>query len=202
MIGVRSGSLRRPIGRRSFRNVQELKAAGIELKPSKKVSFSSGLFGGCLRLRPILVNNLTAGKLVNLVAYEMCPDYHCKITEDRKKYGISSYLSFLDSLVDNEQDVKDLRAAHILRHRLSSDKEVADLFNNISRISVADDDAYGNVNAKIQEYYERKIRIWIAEFRHAYLRSPWTLLALLAAATALGLTATQVHYAIHPRHPS
>ncbi|KAL5564863.1 hypothetical protein UlMin_028027 [Ulmus minor] len=194
-----------PITRRTFRNVQELKAAGIELKPSKsrclkEVSFSSGLFGGCLRLCPILVDKSTAGKLLNLIAYEMSPDYHCKITEDSKSfdYRISSYLSFLDSLIDNEQDVKDLRAANILRHRLSSDKEVAELFNNIGPNSVADDE-YGYVNSEIQEYYESKIRIWITEFRQEYLSSPWTLLALIAAAAALGLTAAQTYFAINPR---
>ncbi|KAL5564820.1 hypothetical protein UlMin_027984, partial [Ulmus minor] len=198
-----SGSLKSPIGRRSFRNVQELKAAGIKLKPSKsrclkKVSFSSGLFGGCLRLGPILVDKSTGAKLLNLIAYEMCLDYHCKTTKDGH-YTISSYVSFLDSLIDNEQDVKDLRAAHILRHRLSCDAEVAELFNNISPIPVADDDAYGNVNAEIQEYYKRKIRIWITEFRQAHLSSPWTLLALIAADVALGLTAAQTYFTINPR---
>ncbi|KAL5564833.1 hypothetical protein UlMin_027997 [Ulmus minor] len=206
IIIVGSGSLKSPIARRSFRNVQELKAAGIELKPStgrclKEVSFSSGLFGGCLRLCPILVDKSTAGKLLNLIAYEMCPDYHCKTTKDSESYDyrISSYVSFLDSLIDNKQDVKDLRAAHILRHRLSSDADVADLFNNIIPISVVDDDAYGNVNAEIQEYYERKVRIWITEFRQAHLSSPWTLLALVAAAAALGLTAAQTYFAINPK---
>ncbi|KAL5564425.1 hypothetical protein UlMin_027589 [Ulmus minor] len=194
-----------PTTRRSFRNLQELKAAGIELKPSKsrclkEVSFRPGKFGGCLRLCPILVDKSTAGKLLNLIAYEMCPDYHCKTSKDSKSYdyGISSYLSFLDSLIDNEQDVKDLRAANILKHRLSSDKEVADLFNNINYISVADD-AYGKVNSEIQKYYEETIRIWITDFRREHLSSPWTLLALIAAAVALGLTATQTYFAINPR---
>ncbi|KAL5564835.1 hypothetical protein UlMin_027999 [Ulmus minor] len=205
MIIVGLASLKSPIARRSFRNVQELKTAGIKLKPSKgrclkEVSFSSGLLGGCLRLCPILVDKSTAGKLLNLIAYEMCPDYHCKTTEDSEMYDyrISSYVSFLDSLIDNEQDVKDLRAAHILRHRLSSDADVAELFNKISPISVADD-AYGNVISEIQEYYEGTIRIWITEFRREHLSSPWTLLALVAAAAALGLTAAQTYFAINPK---
>ncbi|KAL5555125.1 hypothetical protein UlMin_037361 [Ulmus minor] len=194
-----------PFTRRSFRNVQELKAAGIELKPSKssclkKVSFKPGLLSGCLRLRPVLVDNSTAGKLLNLIAYEMCPDYHCKTTGDSESYdyGISSYLSFLDSLIDIEQDVKDLRAANILRHRLSSDADVANLFNEISPNSLPED-AYRDVNSQIQKYYERKIPIWIAQFRQQHLSSPWTLLALLAAAVALILTGIQTYFAIDPK---
>ncbi|KAL5564828.1 hypothetical protein UlMin_027992 [Ulmus minor] len=202
MVGVRSGSLKSPIGRCSFHNVQELKVAGIELRPAKsrcltEVSFSSGLFeGACLRLSPILVDKSTAGKLLNLVAYEMCRDYDCG--ENR---SIRSYLSFLDSLIDSDQDVKDLRAAKILRHRLSCDAEVAEWFNNnFSPVSEAYY-GYGKMISEIEDYYQResKIRIWINEFRQEYLRSPWTLLALIAAAAILGLTAAQTYFTINPR---
>lgn len=182
----------------SFRNVQDLKTVGITLKPSytsglRSVSFTTRFFIFCqLKLPPLIVDHSTASKLLNLVAYEMCPDNYTT------NYGVTSYLSFLDSLIDSEQDVKDLRSAHILRNRLSSDAEVAQLFNSIGSNLVLDD-TYSEVKNKIQNHYDRTEAVWMAQFFNEHLRNPWTILALLAAIVALLLTGIQTHYAIHPK---
>ncbi|PON32719.1 hypothetical protein PanWU01x14_358890 [Parasponia andersonii] len=187
------------MSRRSFRNVQDLKAAGIKFKLSnshclKAITFTTGFFTtGQLRLPPLIVDDSTACKWWNLVAFEMCPDNH------GANFGITSYLSFLDSLIDTEEDVKDLRLAHVLRNRLSSDAEVAELFNKIGSNLVPDHDAYLEVKNKIQRCYERRSSIWMAQVYHDHFRSPWTMLALFAAITALLLTAIQSWYAIHPK---
>ncbi|PON61215.1 hypothetical protein TorRG33x02_282360 [Trema orientale] len=187
------------MSRRSFRNVQDLKAAGIKFKLSnshslKAITFTTGFFTtGQLKLPPLIVDDSTACKWWNLVAFEMCPDNR------GANFGITSYLSFLDSLIDTEEDVKDLRLAHILRNRLSSDAEVAELFNKIGSNLVPDHDAYLEVKNKIQRCYERRSSIWMAQVYHDHFRSPWTMLALFAAITALLLTAIQTWYAIHPK---
>lgn len=116
--------------KRTFRNIQDLKAAGIEVEPSetcslRDVSFSSFCFAGYLRLPPLIVDDSTGRKLLNLVAFEMCPD------KFQTNDGVTSYVYFLDSLIDNEEDAKDLRMATIFRNRLSSDAEVAKIFNEI-----------------------------------------------------------------------
>ncbi|KAK9987216.1 hypothetical protein SO802_032167 [Lithocarpus litseifolius] len=67
----------------SYRNVQELQAAGIYLKPCKNDSLSlsdiyfstSLLCFGFLWLPPIEVDDSTGPKFFNLIAYEMCPDF-------------------------------------------------------------------------------------------------------------------------------
>ncbi|KAF4352403.1 hypothetical protein F8388_016682 [Cannabis sativa] len=180
----------------SFRNVQDLKEVGIMLKPDysrglKSVSFSSPLYiFGKLNLPPLIVDDSTARKLLNLVAYEMCPD------NNKKNYTVTSYLRLLDSLIDSEQDVKDLRLAHILRNHLSSDAEVAQLFNTIGS-SLVPYDAYLSVKIEIQKHYERKIVAWKAQFYRDYCKSPWTILALLAAAGALILTGIQTYYSVN-----
>ncbi|XP_062078322.1 UPF0481 protein At3g47200-like [Humulus lupulus] len=184
--------------KRSFRNVQDLKEVGIMLKPDyscglRSVSFSYPLFiFGQLTLPPLIVDDSTARKLLNLVAYEMCPD------NNKKKYSVTSYLRLLDSLIDSEQDVKDLRSAHILRNNLSSDAEVAQLFNTIGS-SLVPYDAYLTVKMEIQKHYERKIVAWKAQFYREHFRSPWTILALLAAAAALVLTGIQTYYSVNPK---
>ncbi|KAG6641025.1 hypothetical protein CIPAW_09G044500 [Carya illinoinensis] len=180
----------------SYRNVQELRAAGIRLKPSKtgllrNVSFSKrcNFFPGYLQLPPIRVDDSTGPKFFNLIAYEMCPDF-------KNDFGISSYISLLDSLIDHPDDVKELRKAHILHNLLGNDEEVAQLFNEIGTDLVPDQATYANVRKQIQNYYDTKWKTWIAEAIHDHFSSPWTFLAFLAAVTGLGLTAIQTWYTV------
>lgn len=160
----------------------------------KAISFSTQCLSTAqLNLPPFVVDNSTAVKLWNLVAYEMSSD------EEKSAFGVTSYLSFLDSLIDNEQDVKDLRAVHILRNRLSSDAEVAKLFNTIGS-NLVPDKAYSNVKSQIQDHCERKCATWMAQFCQEYIRTPWTILALFAAIIALLLTGFGTWFTVYPRH--
>ncbi|RVW83095.1 hypothetical protein CK203_040754 [Vitis vinifera] len=107
----------------AFRNTKELKVAGIHLQPSgtsflRDVSFNSYFFYGCLNLPPIIVDDFTKPKFLNIVAYEMCPD----APDD---YAVTSYVCFLYELIDHADDVKELRSKHILYNCLGSDEDVA-----------------------------------------------------------------------------
>ena len=63
----------------SFRNIQDLKAEWTKLEPSEScslrdVKFSTSLFfAGCLRLPPLIVDDTSLRKLLNVVAFETCP---------------------------------------------------------------------------------------------------------------------------------
>ncbi|KAL5546498.1 hypothetical protein UlMin_006185 [Ulmus minor] len=181
----------------SFRNVQELKAAGIKLKPSenwsqRKIDFTSRCFKGCLELPPLVVDDSTEPKLLNMIAYEMCPDNF------RTDYEVSSYVGFLDSLIDHSNDVKELRSAKILYNLLGSDEEVAELFNEIGTDLVTCPSFYRTVKEKIQGHYDNKGKTWMAEAYNTHFSSPWTILAFLGALIALVLTFVQTWYAINP----
>ena len=71
-----------------------------------------------------IVDDSTGPKFFKLIAYEMCPNFD-------NDFGITSYISFLDSLIDEPKDVIDLRKAAILRNLLGRDEEVALVFNEI-----------------------------------------------------------------------
>ncbi|KAG6690929.1 hypothetical protein I3842_10G037600 [Carya illinoinensis] len=183
--------------RQSCRTVQELKAAGIHVKRSeanslRNISFSTKLINylpGVLSLPPLIVDDSTGPRLLNLIAYEMCLDFD-------NDFGITSYVSFLDSLIDEANDVKELRKAHVLFNLLGSDKEVAKLFNEIGTDLVPDLAQHKQVRTQIQEYYDKKWGKWLGEFVHTHCRSPWTVLAFLGALLALALSATQTWYAV------
>ncbi|XP_015886127.2 UPF0481 protein At3g47200 [Ziziphus jujuba] len=181
----------------SYRNVQELKAAGIQLKPSstsslKDIDFNSLCFAGYLKLPQLIVDDSTGPLFFNLIAYEMCPD------NIQTKYEVTSYVSFLDSLIDNAEDVKDLRSANILENSLGSDLEVAELFNEIGTDLVPNPEAYMKVKAKIQKHYKNKWTTWMAQVCHDHFSSPWTIMAFSAALVALALSGIQTWKSVFP----
>jgi hypothetical protein len=182
--------------------VQELKSAGIKLKCSennsslRNIRFTRKLnfFPGYLWLPPITVDDSTGPKFMNLIAYEMCLDFE-------NDFGISSYISFLDLLIDDANDVKDMRKARVLHNFLGSDQKVADLFNEIGTDVVPNSDAYKEVKRQIQKYYDIPCMTWMAQVYHNHFSSPWTFLAFLGVLLGLGLTAAQTVYAVMASHP-
>ncbi|XP_030924546.1 UPF0481 protein At3g47200-like [Quercus lobata] len=181
----------------SYRNVQELQAAGIYLKRSKNDSLSlsdiyfSTLFPcfGFLWLPPIKVDDSTGPMFFNLIAYEMCPDFD-------NDYGVTSYISFLDSLIDEANDVKELRKAGVLHNLLGSDQEVAQLFNDIGTDLVPNTKIYLEVRSRIQKYYKNKFLTWTSQVIHDHFSSPWTIIAFIAALFALILSTLQTWYTV------
>ena len=178
------------------RNIKELKVAGIVLKSSKTrspkdISFSFGWFYSTLKLPEIVVDDTTTTTVLNLIAYEMCPDF-------QNDYGIRSYVSFLDSLIDHPDDVKALRSKQILLNSLGSDEEVANLFNTLSTDLVPDMRKYVSLRNQIEMHYNDKGRTWLTLGWKTYYSTPWAIIAFHAAIVGLLLTFVQTWYAIHP----
>ena len=144
---------------------------------------------GYLWLHPITVDDSTRPKFLNLIAYEMCLDF-------QNDFAITSYIYFLDSLIDEPGDVKILRQAGILYNCLGSDNEVAQVFNEIGRDLVPNIEIYSDVKSKIQNLYKKQGRTWIAQVFHEHFSSPWTLTAFFGALLVLALTITQTWYTV------
>ncbi|KAB1222253.1 hypothetical protein CJ030_MR2G001812 [Morella rubra] len=175
----------------TYRSVQELKAAGIKLKCRNNCFLTSidftrrfNLYPGYLWLPSIIVDDSTGPKFMNLVAYELCPDFD-------NGYEVTTYITFLNSLINEANDVKQLRKERILNNFLGNDNEVAQLFNEMGTDLMPNLKAYEDVRHQIQDYYDNRWMTWIAQFFHAHLSSPLTMLALFGALLALALCATQ-----------
>ncbi|WJX11091.1 hypothetical protein P8452_01740 [Trifolium repens] len=180
----------------TYRNIKDLRAAGIKVKSSETrrpidIAFVEGWFTAKLILPEIVVDDYTSSNLFNLLAYEMCPDFE-------NDYGISSFAMFMDSLIDHPNDVRELRSKGILLNSLGNDQEVADLFNIITTDVVFDEETYKNVKAKINKHCYNKYKNWIALGINTYLNNPWTFIAVLAAFIALTLTFLQTWFTINP----
>ncbi|KAL6272734.1 hypothetical protein ACE6H2_023426 [Prunus campanulata] len=188
------------LGSQSFRNVQELQAAGIHFKHSKEgsllgdIDFKSYICCGFLYLPKIKVDDSMGPKFMNLIAYEMCPDF-------QNDFGVTSYISFLDSLIDHPDDVKHLRKKHILRNLLGSDEEVAQLFNEIGTDLVPNNAIYRHVKRNIENHYNTIWKKWVAQFFHEHFSSPWTILAFTGALLGLWMTAVSTWYTVNSDTP-
>ncbi|KAL4393597.1 hypothetical protein AHAS_Ahas02G0067900 [Arachis hypogaea] len=118
----------------SYKNIGDLKKAGIQVKVSQTdewkwldISFTSNLFRGHLMLPRIVINDLTRYLYHNLIAYEMCPDF-------RHGFEFYSFFSLMDSFIDDAEDVKELREAGVLENSLGNDEEVAKFFNELGHV--------------------------------------------------------------------
>ena len=102
---------------------------------------------------------------------------------------VSSYISFMNSLIANPEDVKVLRSKRIILHSRSSDEEVFKMLKEISvTIYHHNLSIYQGVRQDIEKHYNNKIKIWIAEICNKYFSKPWSLIGLLFAVVGLILT--------------
>ncbi|KAB5519338.1 hypothetical protein DKX38_023657 [Salix brachista] len=128
--------------------------------------------------------NLKKPLLLNLVAYET--------SAALDQLPVTSYICFMDSLIDDADDVKELRSNGIIVNFHGSEHHVADLFNNMGSSLEPDTSAYNDVKREINRQYESTLKRWVAEMQQTYFHSPWAFLAFAAAAVGLALTATQL----------
>lgn len=112
------------------------------------------------------------------------------------KSWVTSYICFLDSLINHPEDVKVLRSIGVLHNYVGSDEEVSHLFNDIGHDLVPDPMAYSKVNGLIQKHYNTPVKTWIAQFNHEHFRSPWSIFALLGELIALFLSGVQAYFSV------
>uniref|UniRef100_A0A5B7CB19 Uncharacterized protein n=1 Tax=Davidia involucrata TaxID=16924 RepID=A0A5B7CB19_DAVIN len=179
------------------RNMKELTATGVSLSPNSSnllgdIHFSFFLFGS-LKIPPIIMDDATKTIFLNAIAHEAG-------TENESVF--TSYVNFLDSLIDDAEDVKVMVSAGVLENYLGGDEEVANFFNKIGAVLRPEFDAYIGVKMKMRKYSASKrikVATWLAEVKRDHFRNPWTSIAVLAGFLALLLTFVQTYFTIYPR---
>ncbi|RWR75426.1 hypothetical protein CKAN_00380600 [Cinnamomum micranthum f. kanehirae] len=184
----------------NFRPISELKEEGIQVSASNSESLSlnniklkKGWIDSYLELPRIIIDDSTKTRLLNLAAYEMCPD------GSLGQLVITSYICLLNSLIYNADDVKELRSSNIMLNRLGSDEEVVNLFRELATNLSPDVNAYSNVTHGMEKHSQRsfnRLRMWIGQFIRIYFTSPWTAISLTAAISVIFLTLVQTIYSI------
>ncbi|KAF2619483.1 hypothetical protein F2Q68_00041273 [Brassica cretica] len=111
--------------------VTELKEAGVKFRRKKTdklwdIEFKKGY----LKIPKLLIHDSTKSLFSNLIAFEQC---HANSGND-----ITSYVIFMDNLINSAEEVSYLHHCGIIEHWLGSAFEVADLFNRLCKEVVFD----------------------------------------------------------------
>ncbi|EYU44433.1 hypothetical protein ABFS82_08G052600 [Erythranthe guttata] len=172
--------------------VTELKDSGIKFKRRRTdriwdIKFKNGI----LKIPRLLIHDGTKSLFLNLIAYEQC---HLDCTND-----ITSYVIFMDNLIDSPADVSYLHYCGIIENWLGSDAEVADMFNRLCQEVVFDinDSSLSRLSEQVNRYYEHRWNAWRASLKHRYFNTPWTIISFFAAVVLLWLTLAQTFYSVY-----
>ncbi|VVB05119.1 unnamed protein product [Arabis nemorensis] len=171
---------------------KQLRAAGIKFRRRKTDRFWDIQFkNGYLEIPRLLIHDGTKSLFLNLIAFEQC---HIDSSND-----ITSYIIFMDNLIDSHEDVSYLHYCGIIEHWLGSDSEVADLFNRLCQEVVFDtEDSYlSRLSIEVNRYYNQKWNAWRATLKHKYFNNPWAIVSFSAAVILLILTLSQSFYAVY-----
>ncbi|XP_051140390.1 UPF0481 protein At3g47200 [Andrographis paniculata] len=172
--------------------VTELKESGIKFRKRKTDRFWDIKFeNGILQIPRLLIHDGTKSLFLNLIAFEQC---HLDCTND-----ITSYVIFMDNLINSPDDVSYLHYCGIIENWLGSDAEVADLFNRLCQEVVFDinDSSLSRLSEQVNRYYEHKWNAWRASLKHRYFNNPWSIISVFAAVVLLALTLAQTFYSVY-----
>nr|GLL26438.1 UPF0481 protein At3g47200-like [Ipomoea trifida] len=172
--------------------VSELREAGIKFKKRKTDRFWDIKFkNGYLKIPRLLIHDGTKSLFLNLIAFEQC---HLDCSND-----ITSYIIFMDNLINSPADVSYLHYFGIIEHWLGSDAEVAELFNRLCQEVVFDiNDSYlSRLSEQINRYYDHRWNAWRAALKHKYFNNPWATISFFAAVILLIMTFAQTFYGVY-----
>lgn len=177
-------------GDEMIRSAMELNEAGVRLRKSKSRSLKDITFkGGVLKLPRIVVDDATESVFLNLMAFER---FHVGVGNE-----ITSYIFFMDNIIDSALDVSLLNSHGIIQNAVGSDKAVAKLFNSLSQdIALDPDSNLDYVHKKVNSYYRKPWNKWRANLMHTYFTNPWAILSVVAAIFLFALTIIQTVYSV------
>ncbi|KAL1568128.1 putative UPF0481 protein [Salvia divinorum] len=168
-----------------FQSATDLKAKGIHFRRSSHcltdIKFFSFALYAELHLPFFNITNNSKTFFSNIIAFEMSP-------ETDTDYGVTSYFNFMKTLVHSANDVKVLREKGVLYSRLASDEEVVEMFKSIDTYGYSKHGLLDEVKMRIEEHCSSKAKTWMADLINTKFQSPWTVMALAAAAFLLALT--------------
>ncbi|GJN06749.1 hypothetical protein PR202_ga24505 [Eleusine coracana subsp. coracana] len=177
-------------GEKNMPSAVELNQAGISFKRSKTRKISDVNFeNGVLTVPLVIVDSRREKRFLNLMAFERL---HGDAGSD-----VTSYIFFMDNLVDTENDVALLRSEGVIKNLMSSNKEVSKLFGNLSKQAVLSRySKVNNVHREVNTYCRKPWNAWRASFMQKYLRNPWVFISLVAAVILLLATLLQTAYTV------
>ncbi|KAF8010444.1 hypothetical protein BT93_J1162 [Corymbia citriodora subsp. variegata] len=168
----------------------ELNEAGIKFQKSSTCSLEDIYFDkGVLELPLLTVEDNTESMFLNAMAFERL---HIGAGN-----GVTSYVTFMDRIINDEQDVALLHTEGIIQNNLGSDEDVAKLFNSLcTDVTLPSNVRLEAVRGSIDEYRNKSWNKSRAYLNRTYFKNPWTILSLAAAMFLFALTIIQTVYIV------
>ncbi|KAI3727167.1 hypothetical protein L1987_66977 [Smallanthus sonchifolius] len=173
-------------------SVIEMAKAGIRFSPVNggisDISFD--VETRTLYLPVVELDMNTEVYLRNLVAYEACVAAGPLV--------VARYTELMNGIVDTEEDAEFLRKRGIVVNHLKSDKEVADLWNGMSKsVKLTKVEKMDKVIEDVNNMYGKTWRVKLSKFMKTYVFASWQILTLLAALCLLFLTTVQAFCSVY-----
>ncbi|KAF3777073.1 hypothetical protein EJ110_NYTH46904 [Nymphaea thermarum] len=176
------------------RSATKLRAAGVSFQKCPKdagllsVRFRRSCLRGVLHLPELVLDETTEGVFMNMVAFErMHPESGTEVT---------SFLSFMDALIDTADDVSFLSNEGIVKNSLGSDKAAAKIFNKLGIHGMCN--PFDEIQQEVQKYASPYMQEWWAHFKRTHFTSPWTVLSFIGALFFILITIVQTAYTVLP----
>ncbi|XP_047324275.1 UPF0481 protein At3g47200-like [Impatiens glandulifera] len=190
---TRYAHLSKMIQPRVIPSISDLQKAGITAKTGDTKFFLKADFKhGTLLMTPLILNNLMICLLFNSMAFEQC--------QDPTKTQFSTYITLLNCLMTNDNDVKYLIDQKIIQVQNFSgtENDVIKIFRNMGKgLTLEPKTSYlSELFYNINLYHGKKWNVQMAKLSNTYFDSPWSAISLLAASVLLVLTFIQTFYTI------
>ncbi|XP_051148024.1 putative UPF0481 protein At3g02645 [Andrographis paniculata] len=168
-------------------SVTQLSDVGVDFAPTnlgiKGIEFDPKTLTLTMPVIALDVNSEVV--LRNLVAYEVC-------TAAAAPLFLTRYTEFMNGIIDTEGDVAILCRKGIIINHLKSEKEVAELWNGMSKsIRLTKVAALDRAIAEVNRYYGGRFRVKCKKVMDKYVFGSWRILTFLATVAVLLLMTLQ-----------
>ncbi|KAL7177194.1 hypothetical protein ACSBR2_030515 [Camellia fascicularis] len=129
-----------------------------------------------MKIPPLTIEDRTKSFFRNLIAYgQYCPD-------NQLTY-ITSYVGFMDCLIDSPKEVEILSRRGIIDNWLGDNEVVSTIFNKINDAVTGPTShfQYADIVNRVNIHYGKHRNRWMAKLNRNYLNSPWAFISILAA---------------------
>lgn len=176
-------------------SVEQLVTAGVNFLPTNG-SISSINFDAktnTFHLPTISLDVNTEVFFRNLVAYES--------SVGSGPLVITRYTELMNGIIDSENDAKILREKGIILNHLKSDKEVANMWNGMSKsLRLSRVPFLDKTIEDVNKSYNNTMKIKIWKFMKSYVFGSWQFLTFLATIFLLFMTALQAFCSVYTCH--